>query len=308
MARPAQPARPAGRGSRRARRNTGASGTIPGVIVIGGGMQVGYFNPQRDSPELVYPAAGANPAFRTAALNAWSVYTTIIDPTPAALVLGAAHLSYIAPATGTLHIEIATGAAGAEVTIAAWDESALISGTGALPVIYLTRRLPPVHVAPAARLSYRTYWEATAGAPPSGLYLALYPYGAAQTWDAWDDTYPLGDRATLLSRTPAVGAWTNVPLAPTWTQLIAAAPSDLLLHSVTRTHTDAGANCLIEIGTGHGGAEVARSLIGIPGPAIIIVGTGTQEPARKLRINTDERVVARAYGRAANIALNLESI
>lgn len=265
----------------------------------GGGGGIGYWNPQRGNPEILLPVG--NTSFRSGALGAWSAYAQIIAATPAAYVSAAAHLAWVAPQSGTLHIQIATGAGGAEVPIIEWAEGALIDGSGATPICYLTRDLAMLNIATGTRLSWRAWWDSAGGAPPCGLQLAVIDDGAAQLWEPWNDDYPHGDLAVNQTpRVPATPGYIAVAATPAWTTVIAAAARDLLFVGADRWHGATGSGTSIEIGIGAGGAEVLQSRVGFPGAALVLPGIGFQRPARKLKVLAGERVAARAVGGGAN--------
>jgi hypothetical protein len=274
----------------------------------GGDLLPNYWNPTRDEPDIILPSS-----FRQATVNAgagaWSAYSVVQAATAAAYELLSMHVHSAFPATAITWFELAVGAAGAEVPIAITALHALISGAGSTPVIQDSRRVGPITIPAGSRLAYRAWTSGAAIA--TGLFLSLKPspgaVGVPGWYDPWPNTYIEGAR---INTPPNYAANDRYPLPVTpntwvvianglgWTQIMAAAPNDLLFNALERETTGGaggGAGNVFQLARGAAGAEVIISQVPLLAFAAIGYVYGYQEPGRKAIILSGERVSGRFF-------------
>lgn len=300
-ARPAQPALPPGPHARRRGKRSAGLALQQGAAA--GGLAVGFENPARNQPERIVPFQ-ANPTLRLAGLNAWSVWQQITAGEAADYVLAGMQVNYLVLDAGNINYQLGIGPAGAEVPIFEWGTAHNIGGAvGTQPLVGAYVRTPFIKIPAATRIAVRTYW-ATAGVtqPRCGVYLALLPL-AGLTWSAWSDAYPQGTRATSQSRTPAVPNFINVAAAG-YTQILAAAPSDLLLYAVTGDKAGI-IHGQLAVATGAAGAEVDHAILPMGGCLLNFFWYGYTMPCRPVLIHAGERVAARYDYNSGGLAQNL---
>jgi hypothetical protein len=276
----------------------------------GGGLAVGYRNPQRGQPCRIIPNLANNTGIAPSA-DAWSAWAQVSAGEAADYIIAAAHYGWISQVNDVMHFQIGIGAAGAEVPIAEWEDGTTISGTGALPVPARTRQLPYVKVAAGTRIAARCYDEVhgAGGAGGVGIYLCLLP-AIGLAWDTWDDRYAAGTRSEGGVRAPAVPNYIALAVLNTWVEVVAAASQEQLIVAMQRYPTNSPRASQYDVGIGAAGAEVPmESCADVQVQAV--VGTwGNMDLCRPVRVHAGERIAVRqTFGAgAAQVALMLENI
>jgi hypothetical protein len=261
----------------------------------GGDELPNYWNPQRADPDIIIPTTGTsvNPVF---GVGAWGAYVQIVAATAADLVLTQVNFFKNTTASCVFWLEIATGAAGAEVPLCYVGDQTLISGAGASPLLTLAKRVGPFKVPAGTRISARGW--TTAGNTDGSVILSFIPPSPSATWvTPWPNTYIGGGRVTAPHRRdPVVPNWVaTVATSPLWTQIVAAAPNDMLLDAVEwdMGNVGGGFGNIMEIGVGAAGAEVVFARAAWPGIVIAAWIFGYITLGRKVQVLAGERVAAR---------------
>jgi hypothetical protein len=279
----------------------------------GGDILPNYWNPQRADPEIILPSSALE-ARLTAGLGAWGAWTVVQAATSQALVLVVAHMSKITTVSGSGWVQVGVDPAGG-VNYAVRGEfafHAFISGEGAAPIHTSTFRLAPYLVPAGSRVAMRGWVTgALADLSIQGYLGFILP---AATWvDPWPNTYIVGGRATNQRRDPAVPGWYTVPQGAAWTQVIAAAPRDMLATAVEfDPSSGTGAQGeVVEMAVGAAGSELVFSRAGIPSVRLFGWAFGYQEFGRKALILRGEPVSLRKvapFGGTHRIALYFEDL
>lgn len=285
----------------------------PGGLIVpipqgaaGGGLNVGWYNPQRGNPGIIYPNLALSRAV-TPGAGAWGAWTQIVAATGADQVLRYAYTGYVPESAGDVFIQIGVGAAGAESAIAEYSVGAQFSGTvSGLPLLSIPTELAAVKVASGTRLSARAWFDANvAGStvPLINIFVGLAPYAGAQTWQAWTDSYVAGNDATSQFRYPATPTFKTIAIGPGWTELV---PSNTIGKSILRgfissTHRACHGEA-IEFGSGAAGAEVSHEFSAEATFSTLFLSTYAPL-IRPVLINANERVVARipSFGAASQM-------
>lgn len=266
------------------------------VSAGGGDLVPNYGNPQRGDPDIILPATGTSLALAYGA-GAWGAYKQIVAATPAALALALINWSKIITVTGSHWVEIATGAAGAEVPLCYVGEHGIIAGAGSSPIVSFSRRVGPYTIPAGTRVAARG-WVTGGGNAAGHVILSCFNPAPAALWvDPWPNTYVGGSRVTApVRRDPAVAGWYDpIAITPNWTQIVAVAPNDMLLDAVEwdPTNGTGGIGNIMEIGVGAAGAEVVFARAAWPGIALFGWIEGSMLLGRTVEVLAGERVAAR---------------
>jgi len=246
-----------------------------------------------------------------AAAYAFGAYAQLSAAAAADYLPYAAHLGLEATISAPLaaphifEIEIATGAAGQEVLhsrlVAALAFNLAVSDVILNISTGLTLPLGVTQIPSGTRIAARC--RASNANPPAASDVGIYLAGFDAPSPDSDLTYPLDahlDNAdtsqSLIAPWGSVNTLTSAayPTYGTWQQVIAPAPSDLLVHGVTYgIQVAAGINGFhLQFGLGAAGSEVPYALLGLPDHAIP-VGCGTQLLRRPLLVLAGEDLSVR---------------
>src|SRR3990167_235340 len=173
----------------------------------GGGDELpNYWNPQRGDPDIIIPASGTS-VVQVYGVGAWGAYAQVIAATPSDIVLTQVNLFKNTSASCVFWLEVAVGAAGAEVPLCHVGDQTLISGAGASPLLTLSKRVGPYLIPAGSRIAARGW--TTAGNTDGSVILSGIPPAPAAAWATpWPNTYIGGSRVSgPYRRDPAVGGW-----------------------------------------------------------------------------------------------------
>jgi len=283
-----------------------------GKVGAGGEVDLlpNYWNAQRLEPSTVLPSSYSD-ARPVAGIGAWGNWVSVEAAIAADLVLVALHYNVVTVQTGSCWMQLGYDPEGGTdyTVVEEVGEHAFISGTGAVPIHGGTRRLAPFLVLAGSRIGMRA--RKTAGHTGVGAFLSAVSPEAGWV-DPWPNTYIEGARVTGQRRFPVVNGWQNSVVQPTWTEVYAAAPNDMLLTALEWDPANAaGAQGeVVEVGVGPVGEEVVAARVGIPSIRILSWASGLQEFGRKALILSGERVVVR-HGLASGtrrVALYFEDL
>jgi len=272
---------------------------------------------KRDGLERLIPnLAGATQLGVAGAAWNWSAYVQMTAGDANGYIPHALHWGFAVAnptATGALsvvvEVEIATGAAGSEITYArvsqvlAWSVTVL----GASPLLGSSRTLPldgAVILAGtriAARI--RASQAATLIIIRSGLYLEGHQSAAPVAYPAYSlQAHLSGVHRPQTLATPTGSTLLITPTAfpnyGSWVTVIDPAPKDLLVWGCAfqGSSSIAFAGQQLQLGTGPSGSEVARAVIGLPNSGQITINCGHSLLRRPLLVKKGERLAARLAG------------
>lgn len=211
-------------------------------------------------------------------------------------------------------VELATGAAGAEVTFARYSDAmaARIVTVGVNDNLVAGRTVPvgPTLIPSGTRISARIRCELadTSVEIQNTIYLAGYD----GTPPASDPTYPLdehlgGANSPHVLSTPSGSLLTLAggafPTYGAWLEVIASAAVDTLIWGLQGHGPNSGvlnASRHIQFGIGAAGSEVVYAQLGFPGGTAL--GCGQYALRRPLLLLAGERLAIRATGQAVNMS------
>jgi len=281
-------------------------------------------HPKRDIPEVCYPDNNFGTAVTPGNSWAWSAWAQLTASLADHLVLSAAQLYVLLSTTATpvlqqFQVEIGTGAAGSEVTVARSGSAIGYSASGSAETKSIFRTetlwLPPVRIAAGTRVAVRATKQ---GTDPLALNVTLIGFPAADFPPV--STHPHPDPYLRASEPAAAVTYPNAGLASvttagtiwvygSWVELIAAG-------ALSRHMLAAGFACgdavisgafHLQLGTGSAGNEVPHALAvaagrsSNPGP-----GFGQAHFVRPALIKPGERVAARVRGRPVSTAFAVQ--
>ena len=264
--------------------------------------------------EVLYPTlANARALSAGAAAWAFGAYSQCSAAVAADYYPHGVHLSIQASPNLTVatpvfvEVEVATGAAGAEVPYGTvclvFTTSLFVADSAPFLNFGLTLPLGPTLVPSGTRLAARCRQSQTQA--NVGTTVRIYVTGHHTPVPASDATYGLdsylgGSYAAGSIVTPA-GATLAVPTLAypnygAWTQVIASAARDSLVRGVSYDQGAAATNLgrHMQFGIGAAGAEVPYSLIGLPAGST--TGCGIQLLRRPLLLLAGERLAVRQSG------------
>ena len=268
----------------------------------GGDILPNYWNPSRADPDIILRSTAAWGTSVTFGVGAWGSWFQIEAGYAEDLVLVQLDMTKTVTVTCSFWLEIGLGAAGSEEAIACVGQDVMITGSGAYPHLAWSRRLAPRLVPAGTRVAARGW--TTAGYTDGVVNLSCIRPAPAALWcDPWPNSYIGGGRVIRTHRVPAVGGWLSVAGGGvSWTEVVAAAPNDMLFVAAQYDATNAGGGSLgnrVEVGVGASGQEVVFSRVAIPSGMSGTWPYGEHQVGRKSLILSGERVAARLMGSAA---------
>lgn len=285
--------------------------------------------PKRDVVEVCYPnndnGTGTTPGLSWA----WSAWNQITASLASDLILTAIAVYKLisatgSPVTGLIQIQIGTGAAGAETTVAEFTTGIgyTSSNTVETKSMFIGEVLfcNPIRIDAGTRVAVRS--STSSAAAGIGCNVKLYGYPVSSFGQIHrPESVPsltVTEKAGGSVVQPNAAVTTVATGTPLWTygawvQVIASAACELVVTGVATGGTTVSGGFDLEIGTGAAGSEISRSLVPVvgrtflPGP-----GWGFWRVARPLYIKPGEAVSVRARGRPVttnyDICLQTEEI
>ena len=272
---------------------------------------------KRDGVETVLPSSAITTQRNPAGSWSWSAYAEITSGESFEFVLTGIQVLVIGNPKGSAvithvlnQLEIATGAAGAEVTIEAaglgWigfivtADSNLVSTSTSFPI-------SPKVIPASTRLSVRATQNVAitgSGGSATEMYFTLvgYTQKLPKLYPIYSNSSRLKGLYNGISKVAPVASSTSVTAdSPAgtygaWVQFIAAADSDLLIWGVAaiKQFGASASSVIFQIGTGAAGLEIVRGAIPIPRRSA--VGSGWSQTNIPIFVKTGERVALRATG------------
>lgn len=274
---------------------------------------------KRDVVEIVFPAATYGASVTPG--NSWanSAYVQVVSAaamTTNMLLTGLVVYELInttaTAVTEAFEVDVAVGAAGAEVVVATVGAAIgyLASGTTDTKTILKSETLPimPTRLDTGVRVAVRARKSGTNTLALScsiiGYPAASYPPitsrpDPAQYLQAMEKrggavTYPGAGLTTL---TLAGSVWTF----GAWAEVVASAAAEMLITGYAGGDLTTGLIVHMEIGTGAAGSEVSRGLGVLPGRgALPGPGFGYHSLQRPIYVKPGERIAIRGKGQPAN--------
>lgn len=278
---------------------------------------------KRDGVELIYPR-GTTASLTSLSAGSpfvWTSYAQVVAATSEAFTPVAVHAgvklaapSGAANAHSLIEWELATGAAGAEVPYARFTKSAITNQTNPGPTtetintVGETLLLGPTVIPGGTRIAHRVRTSTTSST--LGVAFSVYLTGYSKPpvrYRAYSQrAHSAGVHRSESEITPSEG---SILVNTTWTEIIASAPTDLLLRSISRQTPGLLFNIhnIMELGTGSSGQEQARVVIGQPGGNFN--ASGRQEVPIPLLIKRGERFAARVtFSVATSCSFGFEEV
>lgn len=270
----------------------------------GGEVELGYLNPSRQPP-VIYPSTRQQCAVSFGA-GAWGSWAQVEASTGVDTVLQQLLIGKVVGSSGSIWVQIGIGAVNEEVPVATIGDNVFIAGSGSAPLVVFDKRLSPIPIPAGTRIVVRG-WSNVGHAAGSVMLINL-PNPASWV-TPWPDTYIEGGRSPVLSRLPVVPNW--LAISTTWTQVIAAAASDILLDGAEFNAMVGGGGTgnVLQVAVGAIGEEVTITEIPFVTAGLFSFLQAQVRTVRRAQILVGERVVARwvaSVPASPQTAFNLE--